>query len=268
MSEKMYEQVLGIELPQKCLLCCSNVPTREGHIHSRLVSRYLQQRLGTRFRFSLNPFAKPQDTVKPKAFCDSCEELFGRSERLFARNLMQKYFQSEGACLEYGGFLYPFALSVVWRALALTSLMPDRRLWTPQVAELYETWRLALREPELDPGQTLFLTMERDIADDQLSKARMSREQVRASIVQSVMTDSGLCVYVQLGPFHFFGWDKKHELSSRAHLSPFLVVRGERIIPKRDVTPEELLAAIVRADSIHRAQFRRFGVCSVSHVAG
>lgn len=76
-----------------------------------------------------------QDGEKRYWLCTACEQLFGKSEKLFADRVFYPYLENEAGTYRYGTWLLHFCTSVSWRIL--TASLDDKHLhqWEPGALE-------------------------------------------------------------------------------------------------------------------------------------
>lgn len=272
-KKQTYEQLLSIEPQTKCLLCLVGNPTEKGHFHPRLVSRYVAKVTKTPFRFSENPHSRQQDTVKIEMLCPDCEDVFGRYEWAFARQILRPYFKYESGVRSYpyGSEFYDFLLSIVWRALALSSLTPDHSKWPRVLHEMFEHWRLALaaQTPSVEP--IIFAAMECDIADAQIKRHPfLTRLALKYCILQDIYLIrsvgsgeyGGACVYVQLGPIHIFGWDQSTGETKHGPLADFRIRREPAHLNARGELPTDMFQQLFGAQWRGTQKFQAAGIFS------
>jgi hypothetical protein len=119
-----------------CRLCGTVAPLQLSHLLPAFVFRWLRESAGGgHLRSSVSPNQRVQDGEKRYLLCSSCEQLFGRSEKLFADRIFYPYLQDEGGTYAYGPWLNRFCTSVSWRVLRAS--LEDQHLhqWEPGAIE-------------------------------------------------------------------------------------------------------------------------------------
>lgn len=107
-----------------CALCeKDDVLLEESHIIPKFVFRRIVQKSVTGFlRNAFNPNQRIQDGDKQYLLCGECEDLFNKSETLFANKVFHPFKKGNLIEFEYDSWLNYFIASVNWRNLNLDIL--------------------------------------------------------------------------------------------------------------------------------------------------
>lgn len=268
-----YHRLLEVDPPEKCALCRQGAPEERGHVHPRLVSRYIGKVTGSmNLRFSEAPLKRQQDTVRIRMLCKRCEAIFGGYEQKFARMVLKPYFSQCDEVLTYDGDFHAFLLSVAWRALFLASLMPESECHPYFPKDAMEQWRASLDARKPEAGHYLFAVLDRDIKDGRIVRHPfLTRASLTYDICQGVevfpdMKLIGMTsafVYVQLGPLHLFAWageQRDWAGAPAAPLIPFRVTSARGALAVHADIPDELFYLLFRIRAVSAGKFSDAGV--------
>lgn len=122
-----------------CALCGSNEPLCNSHIIPKFVGRWLKETSATGYLRKVGkPNVRREDLITEKLLCSSCEQMFGKLEDRFKREIFDPYVSEEldsmgvGTGLRdafhYDEFLLRTCISLQWRALTDNSINDDKRL--------------------------------------------------------------------------------------------------------------------------------------------
>lgn len=101
-----------------CRLCGTIKELQLSHILPAFVFRWLRESAGDGYlRSTIEPNKRVQDGVKEYWLCSSCEQRFGKSEKLFADRLFYPYVAASKKTFRYSEWLLYFCTSVSWRVL-------------------------------------------------------------------------------------------------------------------------------------------------------
>lgn len=112
--------VHGHENSGRCRLCNSEAELQLSHVLPAFLFKWLRRTSATgHMRFGEAPNRRVQDGWKYYWLCSSCEQLIGKTEKLFAERFFGPLVEGQVERLEYGPWLLKFCVSVSWRVLQL-----------------------------------------------------------------------------------------------------------------------------------------------------
>ncbi|MGN7176986.1 hypothetical protein BK139_10200 [Paenibacillus sp. FSL R5-0490] len=101
----------------ECFLCKEKKPLKASHIIPKFVGKWLKDTSATGYlRETKNADRRQQDITKLPLLCNDCEQLFSKSEKLFAEKIF-KPFQDGEKRFDYNIWLIYFVISVQWRII-------------------------------------------------------------------------------------------------------------------------------------------------------
>jgi hypothetical protein len=196
-----------------CKLCLQNAELLNSHILPAFVFRWLKESAGNgHIRFGQNPNQRVQDGIKRYWLCASCEELFNRSETIFANDLFYPYLEASGKQFHYSRWLLHFCTSLSWRVLKLYLEDGHLKDWDEvklnQIIKAELVWREFLlgKRPHPDSFRQHLLPL-----DQIQSTTGKVPPNINCYIMRAIDTDvcqgsDSIFTYVKLGRFIILGF--------------------------------------------------------------
>ena len=97
------------------------------------------------FRSLTHPNQRQQDGYKRYLLCSDCEERFSALETAAARDVFRPLVQDSGMTVSYDGHFFRFAISLLWRNVAINLDDGFPRI-DSSLGEVELAWRLYLLE--------------------------------------------------------------------------------------------------------------------------
>ena len=141
-----------------CALCSQQASLLKSHIIPKFTINWLKKTSATGYlRQAIEPNIRQQDGPKKRLLCASCEDLFSKSEKLFAENVWVPYQEEHGESFEYGEWLRSFAISLAWRTLTVgieefRRSHPESEKLIQSANEALSWWRAYLLKESSNPG--------------------------------------------------------------------------------------------------------------------
>lgn len=199
--------------PRPCKLCQEHARLQLSHILPAFAFRWLRESAGGgHIRNLTTPNRRVQDGEKRYWLCSACEQLFGKSEKLFADRVFYPYLENEAGAYHYGPWLLHFCASVSWRILVES--LEDKHLhkWEPvaldaaYVAEQH--WRdyLLDRLPHPGPYQQHLLPFSQIASASEGLPPNINRYLMRAIQMDVCQGTKTTFTFAKLGRFAIFGF--------------------------------------------------------------
>lgn len=108
-------------MPSKCALCGRPSTIRQSHIIPKFATKWIKCTSATGYLVKATDAAvRIQDGTKTQLLCDSCEELFSKSEKYFADKIFYPFHNKGARSFDYNNNLRFFAVSLSWRAMKIS----------------------------------------------------------------------------------------------------------------------------------------------------
>lgn len=251
-----------INVTGDCRLCGKSAELQLSHILPAFVYRWLRATSGNgHIRASNEPNRRAQDGPKRHWLCASCEELFGRSETAFSRQLFHPYLKAPAGAYRYSSWLLHFCASVAWRVLRFHRDEGHLGSWDAEALRRVDraevVWREFLLGNRIHPDshQLHLLPLERLATPaDGLSPA-INRYLMRVVALDVCRRSDTILTFAKLGRFIVLGFvhepNPNHWKGSKVH-----VAEGS-IEPRKYVAPQPFGEYLTRkASEMQVAQSR------------
>lgn len=198
-----------------CRLCGESCQLGEdSHIIPAFFFRWLKESSATGyFRDSGNINLRVQDGFKLPFLCESCEDVLGKSETKFSRDVFYPFVKDDGVICPYDEHMLRFGVSLVWRALkyscehARMEHFRGRHLASTNSA--LETWaKYLLRKSDSLGAHEIHLlpfSGAIDYAGAEQIPRNLNHFLRRSAEFHPICSDEHAASYVKMGPFIFFG---------------------------------------------------------------
>ncbi|EQH20987.1 hypothetical protein [Clostridioides difficile] len=101
-----------------CKLCSQEKPLEDSHIIPKFIYRHIKKESPTkRVRSNIDANKPMQDGEHKPFLCCDCEDMFGKFEDYFKREVFQKAAKNKLNPIEVNEKIFDFSVSVIWRTL-------------------------------------------------------------------------------------------------------------------------------------------------------
>lgn len=207
---------------ETCALCQVAAELQMSHIIPAFVAKWIKETSATGFlRGGKAPNRRVQDGEQRKLLCRSCEDLFGKNERVFANEIFYPYVNEvlsktgtiqKNVRFSYDDWLLKFVISLHWRTLITQREVVDRLEpgFQTLLIEIEKDWRQFLlgQQSVTGRGQTYMLFLQ-SLAEGigvlpARTPANVNTYLLRLSDGTVVGSKTKLGMYSKIGPIAFF----------------------------------------------------------------